>query len=131
MNLCLPTVLLRHETPSGTHHDWLLAEPNRPHQDDTPLWTGRVQADSREWTADRTWTVEQIAPHRRRYLTYEGPIGANRGQVVRVDCGWFVPVVWCADRIVIALTMHHCQGRAEMCRMDREHWRAVLTGDSP
>ena len=128
MNIRLPTVLLRHETPCGTHHDWMLAEPNTWHQQDARLWTGRVQTDSRDWASTGAWTVDEIEPHRRHYLTYEGPISGGRGHVARVDCGWFVPVLWTADRIVIALTMQHCQGRAEMCRVTQGHWRAVLTG---
>jgi hypothetical protein len=128
MNLCVPTVLLKHVMPSGTHHDWLLVDPCSRREDSTPLWAGRVKTDSREWAVSGTWGVEQIEPHRRRYLTFEGPIGGERGRVARVDCGWFVPVLWGADRIVIALTMHHCQGRAELCRVDQQHWQAVLTG---
>jgi hypothetical protein len=127
MNTCLPTVLLRHDVPSGTHHDWLLADPLGSDRDDAPLWTGRVQTDSRAWTKTGHWMVEQITPHRRRYLTYEGPIGGDRSRVTRVDCGWFVPVQWGGDRIVIALTMQYCRGRAELRRVEQGQWSAVLT----
>lgn len=41
---------------------------------------------------------ERIADHRRRYLTYEGPISGDRGEVVRHDEGT-CRVIQRADRV--------------------------------
>ena len=74
-------VILRHETPPGyerpTHFDLLL-----------------------EWgDALRTWSLpafptpgvelpcEELTPHRREYLDYEGAISAGRGSVTQVAAG--------------------------------------------
>lgn len=34
----------------------------------------------------------QIAGHRKKYLTYEGPVSGNRGKVMRVDSGSYETV---------------------------------------
>ena len=39
----------------------------------------------------RSVTCEQIPAHRREYLSYEGPISSNRGEVQRWDSG---PCQW-------------------------------------
>lgn len=79
-------VVLRHELPPGnvrtSHYDVMFD-------------TGEVL---------RTWAVndlpdspteqpaEQLADHRREYLTYEGPISGNRGDVRRWDEGAYETV---------------------------------------
>src|ERR1700755_874015 len=39
-------------------------------------------------------SAEPLAPHRKLYLDYEGPVSGNRGQVKRFDGGTFT---WLAD----------------------------------
>jgi len=119
----LPSVLLRHRAPRGSHHDWLLADPNVP---DAALWAGRVRLHSRHWRSLRGWYVQQIAPHRRRYLTYEGDLGGGRGTVERVDEGTFVTRQWEPDRILIDLTMAHCRGLVLLRRVGVHRWWAKV-----
>lgn len=35
--------------------------------------------------------AEPLSAHRRHYLTWEGPVGGDRGSVTRVFSGWLVP----------------------------------------
>src|SRR5690349_7523608 len=74
--LRLPTVLLRHEAPDGSHYDWLLADPRTAHDPESRLWTARVMEPSSRWAELGMWDLQPIGAHRRIYLTYEGPINA-------------------------------------------------------
>ncbi len=124
----LPTVLLRHDSPAGLHHDWLLGDPQLVDDPEARLWTARVGPPSTDWTALGSWDLEPIQPHRRHYLTYQGPLSNGRGTVQRVDEGSFVPLIWTDRRILIDLTMRHCTGRIELTRLSPTHWRARLIG---
>jgi hypothetical protein len=123
----LPTVLLRHETAGGVHHDWLMADPRKSADPESRLWTGRVGPPSRDWADLGTWPVQPIGAHRRDYLTYEGPLSGGRGRVTRVDEGTFVPLDWTKTRILIDLKFRHCQGRVELVPIDQGLWRATLS----
>jgi hypothetical protein len=120
----LPTVLLRHDLPDGSHHfDWLLATPADP---DGLLWGGRVGLPSDQWIKAGQWDLEVLPPHRRRYLQYEGLLSDNRGSVRRVDEGSISVIEWTDHLIVVDLAMKHCRGRVEVSRVDATHYRARL-----
>ncbi|MFG0282948.1 MAG: hypothetical protein ACF8R7_00870 [Phycisphaerales bacterium JB039] len=77
-------VLLLHELSDGdSHYDWLI-EPDQPA--DAPLLAFRVQ-ERIDLEIVPSFEAERIADHRRRYLTYEGPISGNRGRVRRLAEG--------------------------------------------
>lgn len=122
----LPTVLLRHVTRRGLHHDWLMAEPHTWHVPSAGLWAARVLPSHRHWADWGTWPLQRIANHRRTYLTYEGPLTRGRGYVSRVAEGYVVPLLWTSDRIVIDLAMQHCRGRVELHWRDTDRWQARL-----
>lgn len=77
----------------------------------------------------RTWAVDAaimpgrelparaLAPHRRVYLDYEGPISGGRGSVRRWDAGECDVIVWESDRAVIDLRGGQVAGRAEIRRL--------------
>lgn len=131
-----PTVLLFHETPAGDHYDWLLDDPTArgtPAEPEPRLWTARVKIPSGEWAGRGTFDLEPIPPHRRLYLTYEGPIapatpgGEPRGRVSRVDEGTFEVREWGAERKVIRLWFRQVQGEVELVRGSDSRWRATLS----
>jgi hypothetical protein len=77
-------VLLRHELPDGSwHHDWMLEDPNDPHG---RLITFRIDPGV-SWPPDGAFAAARIGPHRREYLTFEGPVSDGRGSVRRVARG--------------------------------------------
>jgi len=125
--LQLPTVLLRHTCHRDRHFDWLLADPAAPHG---PLWTARVALPSTQWRHARVWLVEQIGMHRRRYLTYEGPLSGGRGHVARVDRGTFTALRWTASRRVIDVRFRHFIGRVHLQRVAGPTWRAAVADAS-
>ncbi|MEX0774443.1 MAG: hypothetical protein WD042_01890 [Phycisphaeraceae bacterium] len=121
----LPTVLLRHDLSTGAHYDWLLADPLDPAG---LLWAGRVTRPSWSWAAIDTWHIQQIAPHRRLYLTYQGPLqprhGQGRGYVCRVDQGYALPRLWTAQRRILTLKTRYFQGEIHFHRLDADRWQA-------
>jgi hypothetical protein len=117
----LPTALLHHRSPEGDHYDWMIADP-RENGPDGPLWTARVTMPSREWAKSDTWTIEVIAPHRREFLTYEGPISGNRGSVTRIDEGACVASEWSDNRIEVQVSLRHFSGTLVMLPGERSEW---------
>ncbi len=89
-------VLLRHEEPSGAFHfDLLFEEAN-------DCRTARLVGNPFEQT--RT-TGGWIAPHRKHYLTYEGPVSGDRGQVHRVAEGTFFLLQETPSRQVFSISL--------------------------
>ncbi len=74
-------VVLRHDGIADPHFDFMY-EP----APDEPLRTFRLDA----WppaSPDAVLEATEIAPHRRAYLDYEGPVSGDRGFVRRVAAG--------------------------------------------
>jgi len=81
-------VLLRHSLDTGDFHYDLMLElrPGRGSSART-LW-GLERADLPKRGASRLeWRTHRM--HRRRYLTFEGDLGKNRGSVERIDRGQY------------------------------------------
>ena len=96
-----PTVQLRHELADGQWHvDWMLAR-----DETSPLVT--IQLKDRLDRLEKGLAVlgNFLGDHRRRYLTYEGPLTGGRGEVHQVATGhllkwvcdgdkWWITVQW-------------------------------------
>ena len=101
----LPTVLLRHDLPDGSHHfDWMIGQ-NR--EGTLPLITFRLDQGLGlrldELPAGHSVGAQRIADHRSLYLSYEGPIKDDRG-IVRRLCGGHIT----AELITIDLHQPPC-----------------------
>lgn len=71
-------VVLLHNCPDGTAHYDLMLEEERA------LATYRFS----DLPADRSQIpLERIHDHEMRFLSYEGPVNAGKGSVVRVEAG--------------------------------------------
>lgn len=88
MSDSLPTVILRHTLPDGSfHHDWMIARPGGP---DAGLVTFRLDQEAAAVLCGPVGgeaIVERLADHRRKYLTFEGPVPGDRGEVRREASG--------------------------------------------
>ncbi len=71
--------ILHHQEPAGEHWDLMLERG-----DVLLTWQLDVEPVSRDVLPI---VARRIADHRKRYLTYEGPISDDRGTVRRVDSG--------------------------------------------
>lgn len=123
----LPAVLLHHATRTGSHYDWLLADPRTITTTQPTLWAARVAYPSSSWLPLGSWALQPIKPHRWRYLTYQGPLTDQRGQVRRIDQGWFVPLIWTDHRKAIDLQMTHLQARIEIHHTAPQRCQAVVS----
>ncbi|MEE2906627.1 MAG: hypothetical protein VX527_02235 [Planctomycetota bacterium] len=96
-----PTVQLRHELPDGQWHvDWMLARDAT-----SPLVTIRLNDRLDQLEKGLTVLGNFLGEHRRRYLTYEGPLTDGRGEVRQIASGhlldwvcdgdkWWITVQW-------------------------------------
>jgi hypothetical protein len=82
----LPTVLLRHDLPDGTHHvDWMVA---RNAAAESPLITFRLPSRLDELPAGGSpLEAERIKDHRPDFLEFQGQLTENRGTVRRLRRG--------------------------------------------
>jgi len=82
------TVQLQHTLPNGDWHiDWMLTPAGQAGDCDARLITFRLPKPLHELPPGSTMAAERIADHRHAYLTYEGPVSGNRGEVRRVAAG--------------------------------------------
>lgn len=107
----LHTVILHHVTRQGSHYDWLMETPSQIPDTGTQLWTARIELPPESWQTDRKLMLTPIAPHRRHYLTYQGPISNGRGSVRRIAQGWFVADAWTAGRRLLQVQWTSSQGQ--------------------
>ncbi len=124
--LRVPTALLLHRTPSGSHHDWLIGTPVYLSEPGSGLWTARIGPSSRDWRGLGKFDMTELPPHRRAYLGYQGPIAGGRGTVVRVDHGSVVIRRWTNDRTVWDIQMQHFKGVIEAGRLSGTRWRSSV-----
>ena len=122
--LRVPTALLLHRTPVGSHHDWLVGTPEYLCEPGSGLWTARISPASRDWHRLGRFDMTELPPHRRAYLDYQGPISDGRGTVVRIDRGSAVIRLWARDRIVWDVRLRHFKGVIEATRLSGMNWRA-------
>ena len=127
-----PTVQLRHDEPGdGWHIDWMLASAAADALVTVRL-PGRLDRLEPGSRMRGTW----LGDHRRRYLTYEGPLTGRRGSVRRVAEGriidwasdgdeWWITVVWTGGpRQLLRIPAAHPGGRpGEACEIycESEH----------
>ncbi|MBX2852620.1 MAG: hypothetical protein KTR15_12850 [Phycisphaeraceae bacterium] len=127
----LRTAILEHTTADGVHHDWLIEDPTRPDPKapDARLWTARVAPPPQDWPQRRRLELTAITPHRRNYLTYQGPVPGNRGRVRRLASGTCDAKLWTAHRIVLAMKTESIQIELQLVRQSADLWLApVLAG---
>ena len=109
-------VLLRHVRRHAVHWDLLLDRP-----------TGRLRTWSLPTPPTAAWQVAaELPPHRRLYLTHEGPVGGGRGFVRRWDAGPCRVLHEGDRRVVLALAGVRLCGVLELHRIADGHWRCRL-----
>jgi hypothetical protein len=111
--------ILQHDSPSGTHWDFLLD----------------MDGSLRTWAlpsmpeVNKEIACRPLPDHRMVYLEYEGPISDGRGSVTRWDAGTFVIERESDAEIVVVLQGAKLRGRAAISKSprDRSQWRFSLT----
>jgi hypothetical protein len=119
-----PFVIQRHRTAGGVHFDLMLDRG-----DGGPLATWSLTEMPRP--DGGPVPARQLAAHRRAYLTYEGPVGGDRGEVRIVAAGRYEELCGEADRIVLRLQAEGLSGRYVLRRDASggpDAWRLVPEG---
>ncbi len=133
----IATVLLRHETRRGGHFDFMIEDPAwlRMYASEkgvgslyraTPLLTWRCTLALAEWPAAQCVELEELPPHRREYLDYEGELTGDRGSVRRVDRGHAIVHAWTQDGGIIELRMRSLTATVALERITAGRWRATI-----
>lgn len=125
----LRTAILQHTTPTGVHHDWLIEDPTLPDPKapDARLWTARVTPPPADWPKLKRLDLTVIPPHRRAYLTYQGPVSNNRGHVKRITSGTCEVSLWSESRIVLTIKTKATTLDLQLQRQSAAHWLAITT----
>jgi hypothetical protein len=107
-------VICRHTAAAGVHWDLLLeAGP--------VLWTWRLLVPP-EQIGRRPIPAERIADHPLRFLTYEGPVQKNTGQVQRADEGLFFLLVESEQSLLFELQGAILSGPFELIHQEQDKW---------
>jgi hypothetical protein len=96
-------VILDHDHPEP-HFDLMIESAGR-------LRTWRLLGDPQ---SQHPIPAEPIGDHRMEYLEYEGPLGGDRGRVVRWDSGSGEVIEKSVVWIVVELHGSRCRGRGEL-----------------
>lgn len=80
-----PFVLHYHTGYGEAHYDLML------HYGDA-LATWQLKKSLNDLTINKPIKVNKIIDHRLVYLTYEGPISRGRGQIKKIDFGYYQPI---------------------------------------
>lgn len=108
-------VILRHtlpaDSPRASHFDLMLEREGQ-------LLTWAMA----ELPSSISQLAEELPPHRIDYLTYEGPVSNNRGEVIRVRAGSFEWLVHEADEIRVRLDSPQLTGELQLQRQSERRW---------
>jgi hypothetical protein len=66
--------------------------------------------------------AEKSFDHRPKYLNYEGPIGGNRGRVIRWDFGLFTWMEDLPQKLQVTLAGQKLQGIAQITQTPEDNW---------
>lgn len=118
MQTSLRYVILRHENIDAPHFDLMF--------ETTP---GAALATWRSdvWPITQTTALVHLADHRREYLSYEGPLTGDRGNVRRIEAGSFARAEYSAERLTFELAGADIARRFEFTLdplRGEPHWNA-------
>lgn len=108
-------VILEHDHPH-LHWDLML-------EDGDTLRTWRL---SEAPTSLKRILCEELVPHRRFYLDYEGEVSGGRGFVRRWDWGEYVRIDWWPDGELLDYSGQQGRGVMTLDRIDAGQWRFML-----
>ena len=78
------------------------------------LATWQLQRPPAEMKTGEPQQARKLQDHRASYLTYEGPVSRNRGEVTRVDQGEYEVLTREDSRLVFRLVCAAVNGRFEL-----------------
>lgn len=107
-------VVQRHTAADGTHWDLMLEARQ-------VLWTWRISLPP-EQMEQQPVLAERIADHPLRFLTYEGPVQKNTGQVQIADSGSMFMQREGEDHLILKLHGKILSGSFELIHQEQNQW---------
>lgn len=107
-------VVQKHHTPEGIHWDFMLSMGD-------VLWTWRIGVPPNEMSRHPI-SIEKIADHPPRFLTYEGPVQNNTATVQIADSGDYRFVDRDKKTLDIELNGTILYGRFLISHIRDNHW---------
>lgn len=108
--MSLEFVLHLHSGQGAAHYDLML-------QYEAALATWQFDADPSALEAGKNMPCQRIQDHRTFYLSYQGPLSNNRGQVAMLDFGQYEPLQQDRDRWLVRLAGRRLAGLYELARV--------------
>lgn len=75
---------------------------------------------------DKSLVAEKLPDHRKEYLTYEGPLSGNRGEVSRCDAGEYETVCESAGRLTVRLHGTRLEGLLQLTASENDPHRWLV-----
>ena len=117
-------VVQQHDQPHTTHWDFMLEQP-----DSDRLATWQIPLAPEQWST-HPLDCTRIFDHRRKYLTYAGPLSDDRGHVHPVDHGSCELLESNPDLCLLRLHGQTLCGTLLLMRKIDAFWQLTFTGDS-
>jgi hypothetical protein len=129
----LATAIIEHTTATGVHYDWLIEDPSLedPQSPHARLWTARVYHPPAHWAAVKRLDLQVLPPHRRAYLTYQGPVSGDRGRVRRIASGVIHPLLWTPSRLRLSADLDNFTGIIDAHDLGAARWLATAESHPP
>jgi len=114
-------VTQHHRCDEGDHYDWMLEAGDS-------LITFRLPVPLDDMPVGRAVSIRRLSDHRRRYLTYEGPISGGRGEVRIDDRGTYETAGDPTEAAVVHLAGERVSGGFSLQRIAGDEYRLTPTG---
>ena len=115
-------VVQEHRKDQNVHWDLMLEEGEH-------LATWQTPAPLAQW-GGIPLTCQKIFDHRLKYLTYEGPLSNNRGEVCIVAAGTWRPIQISDDQWQIRLESDNISGHLGLRKIREDQWQLTFQGDT-
>ncbi|MBN1763855.1 MAG: hypothetical protein JW860_01240 [Sedimentisphaerales bacterium] len=98
-------------------------------EQDQHLLTWQAPSHPDEWPGKKIDCLK-IFDHRLKYLTYEGEISQNRGQVQIVAAGHYKPLEIGEKFYIVSLSGDTMKGILELRQTENDRWSLVFRGET-
>ena len=116
----MPRFVVQHHQVNESEEHWDLML-----EDGDALATWQVPEPPAQW--GKMGICRELSPHRKAYLTWQGPISSGRGQVAIVAGGEFTTILRNENLWRLRLAGGRISGLLELSRIDLENWRLLLS----
>lgn len=115
-------VIQEHQKDQDVHWDLMLAESEH-------LATWQISVRPAQW-GEIPIPCQKIFDHRLMYLSYEGALSENRGQVRIVASGIYLPILLSENQWHVRLESDSISGNLVLETIREDQWELTFQGDT-